>query len=121
MVDTFDPRILLNIFAVAYSPNDHNWLPLREGVDISQLYGGGPDEPAAALLRYAPGAQIPLHEHCGYEHILILSGSQRDEHGEYGTGTLVISPPGSRHSVISTGGCLVLAIWQKPVHFTNNP
>lgn len=121
MDETSDVRMLLNIFAVAYSPNERVWRPLREGVEISQLYGGGPDEPAAALLRYAPGAQIPLHEHDGYEHILILSGSQRDEHGEYGTGTLMISPPGSRHSVISAGGCLVLAIWQKPVHFLNTP
>lgn len=117
MDDILDARILLNIFAVAYSPNNHDWRPLRAGVDISPLYGGGPDEPAAALLRYAAGAQIPLHEHRGYEHILILSGSQRDEHGEYGTGSFLINPPGSQHSVISPGGCLVLAIWHKPVHF----
>ncbi|MBI3774752.1 MAG: cupin domain-containing protein [Gammaproteobacteria bacterium] len=117
--DTADARILLNIFSVAYSENSHDWKPLRTGVDIALLYGGGgaADAPAAALLRYAAGASVPLHEHCGYEHILILRGSQSDEHGSYGTGELIISPPGTRHSVTSKDGCMVLAIWEKPVRF----
>lgn len=110
-------RHLLNIFSTAYSVDDYNWRPLRDGVDISMLYGGGSDEPAAALLRYAPGAKVPMHEHCGYEHILILHGLQSDEHGEYGVGDMIISPPGTRHSVVSKQGCLVLAIWQRPVRF----
>lgn len=117
MLDAPDARILLNIFSVAYSVNSHDWRPLRPGVDISMLYGGGADEPSAALLRYAAGASVPLHEHRGYEHILILRGSQSDERGEYGTGELIISPPGTRHSVTSKEGCLVLAIWQIPVEF----
>lgn len=111
------PRLLLNIFSAAYSMNDYDWKPLREGVDIAMLYGGGGDEPAAALLSYAPGAQVPLHEHRGYEHILVLRGFQSDEHGKYGVGELIISPPGTSHSVTSREGCLVLAIWQKPVRF----
>lgn len=117
MGDTPDTRILLNIFSAAYAVNEYDWKPLRPGVDISMLYGGGNDAPAAALLRYAPGAQVPEHEHSGYEHILILRGMQSDEHGEYGTGQFIISPPGTRHSVTSKEGCLVLAIWQKPVRF----
>jgi anti-sigma factor ChrR (cupin superfamily) len=117
MADTPDVRILLNIFSAAYSADNYDWRPLRPGVDISMLYGGGVDEPAAALIRYAAGATVPLHEHRGYEHILILRGSQSDEHGQYGTGEMIISPPGTRHTVTSKEGCLVLAIWHMPVKF----
>ena len=33
---------------------------------------------AAAMLRYAPNAEVPLHEHDGYEHIFVLEGAQED-------------------------------------------
>ena len=71
----------------------------------------------AALLRYAPGARVPSHRHGGIEHILVLAGSQRDENGVYPAGTLLMSPSGSRHAVVSDDGCLVLAIWAGPLHF----
>ena len=92
------------------------WQPFRDGIEISRLYDL-PDGPAAALLRYAPGATVPPHRHTGYEHLYILAGSQRDERGHYPAGTLVINPPGSTHAVASPEGCLVLAIWERPVAF----
>ncbi|MBM3223704.1 MAG: isochorismatase family protein [Candidatus Tectomicrobia bacterium] len=93
------------------------WEPFRDGIDISPLYGDQQVGPAAALLRYRPGASLPLHHHAGYEHVFVLAGSQTDHNGVYGAGTLVINPPGSRHRVVSTDGCLVLVIWEKPVIF----
>jgi len=45
----------------------------------------------------------------------VLRGSQRDERGLYGAGTLVVNEPGSTHQVTSDDGCIVLVIWQKPV------
>ena len=83
------------------------------------LYGDGISGPTAALIRYREGGEVSLHEHTGYEHILILAGSQRDENGVIGAGTLVINP-GSRHKVISDDGCIVLAIYEKPVRFLQN-
>jgi hypothetical protein len=71
--------------------------------------------PAAAFLRFCRGAEVPLHEHVGYEHILVLAGSQRDETGVYGTGHIAINPPGTRHKVISETGCIVLAIYEEIV------
>ena len=91
--------------------------PFRGGIEIHRLYGDGRDGPAAAILKYAPGAAAPLHEHTGYEHILMLEGEQEDEHGTYGAGALVINEPGSRHSVWSPDGCVALLIWEKPVRF----
>jgi anti-sigma factor ChrR (cupin superfamily) len=90
--------------------------PFRTGIEIHRLYTV-PDGPAAALLRYAPGGSAPLHEHTGYEHVLVLDGSQSDEHGTYETGALLVNPPGSRHSVRSEGGCVALLIWEKPIRF----
>ncbi len=68
-------------------------------------------------MLYEPGAGVPLHQHLGYEHLIILSQSQTDQRGEREKGTLIINPPGSSHSVSSTLGALVLAIWEKPVKF----
>lgn len=109
-----------HLFAHADSlPADHleqiPWHPFRPGVEIHRLYGSGQQGPAAALLKYAPGASVPEHDHSGYEHILVLSGVQRDRRGSYEAGTFVVNPPGSSHAVESAQGCIVLIIWEKPV------
>lgn len=91
------------------------WGPFREGVDMVLLYGSADGGPSAALLRYAPGAKVPVHLHRGIEHILVLSGSQRDEDGVYEVGSLLIHGPQTTHSVASDHGCIVLAIWLAPV------
>jgi anti-sigma factor ChrR (cupin superfamily) len=91
------------------------WEPFHEGVEIYRLYSDGEQGSSAALLRYQPGASVPMHDHLGFEHILILSGSQTDCNGTHEAGTLVINPPQTSHSVVSATGCIVLAIWEKPV------
>jgi anti-sigma factor ChrR (cupin superfamily) len=107
--------ILKNLLNIAARQDELPWKPLCPGVDIYQLYKDGEDGAMAALLRYQPGASVPLHDHRGFEHIFVLSGSQTDQNGEHQAGTLVINPPHSNHSVISQSGCIVLAIWEKPV------
>jgi anti-sigma factor ChrR (cupin superfamily) len=86
------------------------------GVHACKLYEQK-DGPAAALLRYAPGASAPRHRHEGYEHIYVLHGSQRDERGSYQAGAFVVNAPGSEHNVTSDDGCLVLVVWERPVAF----
>lgn len=88
--------------------------PFRDGVEISPIVEG---EPAVALLRYAPGAGVPRHLHRGMETILILEGSQSDDHGTYGAGTLILNPEGSAHRVWSDDGCVVLIQWNRAVEF----
>lgn len=88
--------------------------PFRAGIEIAWLRHGAP---GIAVLRYAPGATVPLHTHPDVEMILVLEGAQSDEAGTYGPGDLVINPPDSRHSVISHEGCVVLLMWTKPVVF----
>lgn len=97
------------------------WEPLREGIEVSWLYRNGDHGPAAAYLRYAPDARVPHHLHAGYEHVLILSGSQTDCNGRHRAGALVVNPPGTSHDVFSEEGCLVLIIWERPILFTPAP
>ena len=94
------------------------WQPFRDGVEIHRLYGNGSAGPSAVLLKFQPGGKIPRHLHEGFEHILVLSGSQVDDFGEVKTGELRIHLPGSAHSVSSAAGCLVLAIYERPGAFS---
>lgn len=95
--------------------------PLRPGVDMLVLYRDEATQASAAVLRYQPGAEVPPHEHGGFEHVIVLEGEQLDERGRYPKGTLVINPPGTSHRVWSPNGCLVLIVWQRPVTFQEPP
>jgi anti-sigma factor ChrR (cupin superfamily) len=93
------------------------WQPFRPGVTAHWLYKEGDGGPRAVLLRYEPGARVAVHEHVGYEHVLVLAGDQYDEEGSYAAGSLIINPPGTRHSPGSQGGCIALLIYEKAVQF----
>jgi anti-sigma factor ChrR (cupin superfamily) len=95
--------------------------PFRPNIEIRPLYRTLNGGPAAAVLRYAPGAALPSHSHEGYEHIFVLEGEQSDERGTYVAGTLIINPPGTGHTVTSRTGCVVLAIWEKQPRFDVAP
>ena len=86
-------------------------------MEIHRLYGDGITGATAALLRFKKAGKVGLHEHAGYEHILVLAGSQTDQNGVAPAGSLVINPPGTRHSIVSESGCIVLAIYERPVVF----
>ena len=118
MVDISEPQVLQYLFDIDNTLDEYDWEPFKKGVEIYRIYGDDSKGPAAALLRYRAGADVPVHEHKGYEHILILSGSQTDGKAVYQRGTLMISSPGSQHRIASQEGCVVLAIWQAPVDFS---
>jgi anti-sigma factor ChrR (cupin superfamily) len=90
--------LLTDLFRIADWQHTLPWLPFRDGIDIHRL-----------------------HEHTGYEHILVLAGTQVDENGMAGAGALIVNPPSTRHSVRSETGCIVLAIYEKPVEFLEAP
>jgi|ERR1700751_4564540 anti-sigma factor ChrR (cupin superfamily) len=111
------PIEIKDLFQISDRQDEIPWISYKEGVEIFRLYGDGITGPTAALLRYRKAGEVPMHEHSGYEHIVVLSGSQEDEHGIFNAGSLVIHAPGSRHKVRSGAGCIVLAIYEKPVRF----
>ena len=117
---THEPQRILklnDLFQISGWQHKLPWKPFQPGVDIYRLYGDGDTGPTAALLRFRAGGRVPLHEHTGYEHIFILAGSQVDENSRAETGMLIINPPGTSHSILSESGCIVLAIYEKPVKF----
>jgi len=69
-----DPTILKNLTAGGWAKLP--FAPFREGIAISSLLDGSP---AIAVLRYDPGARVPLHEHVGAETILVLEGAQSEQ------------------------------------------
>lgn len=107
--------------AARYSLDDlihsNHWLPLSPGVHALCLVGEVGAAGSTALLRYDAGAQLKRHRHHGLEQILVLSGSQADEQGAYGPGSLVFNEAGSAHSVSSERGCVVLVTWHGMVTF----
>lgn len=113
------PLILADLFSDE-ALSSQRWEPFRPGVEICWMYRS-PSGAAAALLRYTPGASLDRHVHAGFEHILVLRGSQADENGEHGPGTLLIHGPDSSHAVHSRDGCIVLAIWEKAAHAAPAP
>ena len=117
MPDTLAPIVLEKLFGPSADLDRISWQPFREGIDIYRIYGDGKSGPAAALLRYQPGASVPRHLHTDYEHVIILRQFQADLRGQYPAGTLVVHKPGTEHEVVSPGGCVVLIIWNKPVEF----
>lgn len=68
---------------------------------------GGEVARATSLVRYAPGSAFPAHDHALGEEFLVLSGVFSDEYGDYGEGTYVRNPPGSRHSPRTRPGCTI--------------
>ncbi len=82
------------------------WQPsAMPGIEVLALYDHPDHAEQVALVRFAPGASFPRHEHPGGEEIFVLDGSLEDEHGRYGTGTWLRQPPGSTHSPHSPEGC----------------
>jgi anti-sigma factor ChrR (cupin superfamily) len=75
-----------------------------------------------ALMRFAPGAVLPDHEHVNIEQTYVLEGHLVDKEGpakgiEARAGEFVWREPGSRHVAWCPEGGLMLAIFQVPNKF----
>ncbi|HEM47639.1 MAG TPA: anti-sigma factor [Alphaproteobacteria bacterium] len=79
------------------------------GVMRKRLHRVGPAEAGqvTSLVRYAPGARFPAHDHPEGEEILVLEGVFSDEHGDWPAGTYLLNPEGFRHAPYSREGCLL--------------
>ncbi len=77
------------------------------------------DENELKLIKMDPGASVPLHSHGGREYILVLSGSFRDEFGNYNKGDLQINDQKIKHTPIACedNGCVCLTITEQDVIF----
>jgi anti-sigma factor ChrR (cupin superfamily) len=94
------------------------WMPTRfPGIESKVLMENKTTGMSTVLMRWAPGARLPLHEHVAFEQSYVLEGSLVDADGVCTAGNYVWRRPGSRHDAWTDEGCVVLAFFLKPNTF----
>jgi anti-sigma factor ChrR (cupin superfamily) len=94
------------------------WMPTRfKGVDMKVLMEDKETGLSTTLVRFAPGATLPDHEHVDLEQTFVLEGSLEDHEGIATAGNYVWRPAGSRHDAHAPNGCLTLSFFLKPNKF----
>ena len=88
-----------------------------EGVESRTLLLDKASGNVTVLLRMAPGAKLPDHEHALIEQTYVLEGSLECRGGRCGPGQFVWRPAGSRHEAWTPEGGLMLAMFQIPNRF----
>ena len=102
--------------------NDLPWQKSRfAGIETKVLLVDPETGLLTALMRMAPGAMLPDHEHVLIEQTYVLEGSLVDTDGECRAGDFVWRPAGSRHDAWSPNGCVTLAMFQIPNRFYDTP
>ncbi|HXR59436.1 MAG TPA: cupin domain-containing protein [Burkholderiales bacterium] len=91
------------------------------GVEMKTLLVDRETGLVTSLMRFAPGARLPDHEHVLIEQTYVLEGSLVCGEGECKAGDYVWRPSGSRHEAwAGPGGGLMLAMFQIPNRFFEN-
>lgn len=109
------PPLASRFVEVAALPWEKTRFP---GIETKTLLIDRESGVATLLMRMAPGAKLPDHEHVLIEQTYVLEGSLVCGEGECKAGEFVWRPAGSRHDA-SGGpqGGLMLAIFQIPNRF----
>jgi anti-sigma factor ChrR (cupin superfamily) len=108
-------------------PQDMPWTQMRfPGCECKTLLFDPKSGLATVLIKMAAGATLPDHEHVLIEQTYVLSGSLADKEGpdaglEVGPGEFVWRPAGSRHSAWSPKGGVMIAMFQIPNKFFDQP
>jgi len=92
---------------VVIDTHEMDWaLSPCDGVKRKPLSWQYPEHgPTTSMVQFAPGSSFSAHVHPLGEEILVLDGVFSDEHGDYGKGSYLRNPPGSRHSPFTREGC----------------
>jgi anti-sigma factor ChrR (cupin superfamily) len=104
-------------------PADMEWQKTRfPGCEAKTLLFDAETGLVTALMRFAPGAVLPDHEHVKIEQTYVLEGRLVDKEGpaaglEVGPGEYVWRESGSRHVAWCPEGGLMLAMFQVPNKF----
>jgi len=89
---------------------DAEWIQVAPGLEARSLFRRGPHG-TAYLLRVAPGATIPQHDHGRVEHSYVLSGSIEVEGLLCHAGDYHRAAAGTAHHAFhSAEGCVLLVV-----------
>lgn len=87
------------------------------GIQMKLLFSDGQGF-ETMLLKMAPGAEVPLHEHMAVEQTYVLEGTFEDDEGITTTGNFVWRPAGNTHVAwAGPNGATVIGIFRAPNHF----
>jgi anti-sigma factor ChrR (cupin superfamily) len=104
-------------------PAEMEWRTTRSpGCEVKPLLVDKETGLVTALMKFAPGAVLPDHEHVKIEQTYILEGTLVDKEGaaeglSVGPGEFVWREAGSRHVAWTPQGGLMLAMFQVPNRF----
>ena len=104
-------------------PAAMDWQKTRfPGWEIKTLLDDRGSGLVTLLMRCAPGAVLPDHEHVKIEQTYVIEGRLIDKEGpdaglEVGPGEFVWREAGSRHVALAPEGALMLAVFQIPNKF----
>ena len=104
-------------------PAEMEWKPTRfPGCEVKPLMADPKTGLMTSLMRFAPGAVLPDHEHVQVEQTYVIEGRLVDREGpaagiECRAGEFIWREPGSRHVAWCPEGGLMLAIFQVPNKF----
>jgi anti-sigma factor ChrR (cupin superfamily) len=109
------PPLASRFVEVAALPWEKTRFP---GVEAKTLLVDRETGVVTSLMKFAPGARLPDHEHVRIEQTYVLEGSLVCGEGECKAGDYVWRPAGSRHAAwAGPQGGLMLAMFQIPNKF----
>jgi anti-sigma factor ChrR (cupin superfamily) len=109
------PPLASRFVEVAALPWEKTRFP---GVETKTLLVDRETGVVTSLLKFAPGARLPDHEHVLIEQTFVLEGSLVCGEGECKAGDFVWRPAGSRHQAwAGPQGGLMLGMFQVPNKF----
>lgn len=102
---------LVNVNGMPWAPGPF------PGVEIKVLFNDPASGMSTVMVKMAPGAKIPLHQHTGIEQAFVLEGSIVDHEGEVTAGNYTWRDAGSTHVNTAPNGAVVLGFFTKPNAF----
>ncbi|MCP5149172.1 MAG: cupin domain-containing protein [Ectothiorhodospiraceae bacterium] len=117
------PSVDPSLASIHVKPDEMQWRTTTfEGVEMKPLYVDRASGVLTLLMRMAPGATLPDHEHVKLEQTYVLEGRLVDKAGPevglaVGPGEYVARPAGSRHAAWMPEGGLMVAMFQMPNKF----
>jgi anti-sigma factor ChrR (cupin superfamily) len=122
-MDAIVPKTKADEHSHVVRPAIMEWQKTRfPGCEVKPLLFDKQTGLVTALMRFAPGAVLPDHEHVKIEQTYVLEGKLVDKEGaaaglEVKAGEFVWREPGSRHVACTPEGGLMLAMFQIPNKF----
>lgn len=104
-------------------PQEMEWKTTKfEGVEMKALFVDNSTGMATVMIKMAPGAILPDHEHVGIEQTYVIEGYLEDKDGPekglvVGPGEYVMRPASSRHAAWTPKGSILIGIFTLPNKF----